>query len=46
MEQQLLRQFDSVRHPSNREIVQVEGQALQAAWIDYLMKARRSKSAA
>jgi hypothetical protein len=46
MEQDLLRQFDSVRHPTNREVVYIEGSVLQAAWIEYLLKARRSRSAA
>jgi len=46
MEQDLLRQFDAARHPANREIVQIEENQLQAAWIAYLMKARRSQSAA
>jgi hypothetical protein len=46
MEQDLLRQFVAVQHPTNREVVQIEESALQAAWISYLMKARRSQSAA
>jgi len=46
MEQELLRQFDAARHPANREIVQITENQLQAAWIAYLMKARRSQSAA
>jgi hypothetical protein len=46
MEQDLLRHFDAVRHPTNREVVQTEESRLQAAWIDYLMRERRAQSAA
>jgi hypothetical protein len=45
MEQKMLRKFDSLRHRSNREVVQVTGEVLQTAWIEYLMNGRRSKSA-
>jgi hypothetical protein len=45
MEQELLRQFDSARHRSNREIIQVEFKVLQAAWIEWLVKAKRPNAA-
>jgi hypothetical protein len=46
MEQDLLQRFWAVQHPTNREVIQVEGKVLQAAWIEYLIKARRSRPAA
>jgi hypothetical protein len=45
MEQELLRKFDSKRPSANREVIQIDGNALQAAWIDYLFQAKRARSA-
>lgn len=42
MEQSLLRDFDSNRHPSNSEIVsKISVETVQQAWIDYLRISRR-----
>jgi hypothetical protein len=46
MEQQLLRHFDSQRHPSNREVVQVDAKVLEGAWVECLWNARRSRPVA
>ena len=41
MEQAILAQFDSERHPSNREvIIGVTHETLENAWVVYLQKAR------
>jgi hypothetical protein len=42
MEQWLLRRFDKLRHPANREIIApLTIETLQAAWVEYLLISRR-----
>jgi hypothetical protein len=39
MEQWLLRNFDTLRHPSNREVVcPIDLRSVEAAWVEYLIK--------
>ena len=39
MEQWLLRNFDTLRHPSNREVVcPIDLKSVEAAWVEYLIK--------
>jgi hypothetical protein len=44
MEQALLRQFDSLRHPHNREVlVPIRAQEFERAWIEDMARSRRHR---